>query len=244
VTALAVVVSSLLAMVSTSKPADAGPLSGPVLITQPGTLTPLTGGGSGTEFSVALPAGASCPGDTMHDGYLVYSYLVPKGVAPTAVNFKTGVPDRYYGFIAEGAYFGAVNTAATTGEIIGLPPAFAISRWRSSELLTKGATSATWDGGIACATSAGVVTNYWNTEFVVRSDPSDPRGYTWRVMQPASTSSHLGLDLGVGLLVVAVGCGLGALFLARRRRDDQGGDNSVGPPVGPDTRVPQPTGGR
>jgi hypothetical protein len=241
-----VLVASILAIGSTSSLAQAGPLSGPVLITRPGTLTPLTGGGSGTEFSVVLPAGASCPGDTMHDGYLVYSYLVPKGVSPTAVNFKTGIPDRYYGFIAEGAYFGAVNTAAETGEIVTLPPEFAISRWGSSDLLARGASTATWDGGIACATAGGVVTTYWNTEFVIRADPSDPRGYAWRVVQTtaAAGGDGLGLGLGVALIVVALGSGVTALIWNRRRRGHPGGDPTASAPAGSDARVPQPTGGR
>ena len=42
----------------------------------------------------------------MHDGYLVYSYLFKKSDAATTVNFKTGITDRYYGFIAERTYFG------------------------------------------------------------------------------------------------------------------------------------------
>ena len=36
-------------------------------------------GGSSTPFTVVLPANASCSGDTAHDGYHVYSYLVPRG---------------------------------------------------------------------------------------------------------------------------------------------------------------------
>ena len=55
----------------------------------------------------------------------------PTWIGPSTVNFKTGIPDRYFGFIAEGAYFGAVNTAAETGQIVTLPPEFAIWMMRS-----------------------------------------------------------------------------------------------------------------
>jgi hypothetical protein len=242
--AFAAVMASLLTIGSSSQMAQAGGISGLALITQPGTRTPLTEGGSGTEFGVALPAGASCPGDTAHDGYLVYSYLVPKGVPPTAINFRKGVPDRYYGFIAEGAYYGAVNTAQTSGEIVGLAPEFAISRWTSSDLLAQGAHTAAWDGGIACATASGAVTNYWTTEFVFRADLSDPRGYTWRVVPTTSTPDHLGLWLGLALVVVAVGSGVTALVLARRRgrRPDHG--PTIGVPVETHAREPQTAGGR
>jgi len=243
-TALAALVVLLITIVSSPQMARAGALSGPALITQPGTLTPLAEGGSGTEFGVALPVGASCPGDTAHDGYLVYSYLVPAGVPPTVVNFRKGIPDRYYGFIAGGAYYGAVNTAQTSGEIVGLPPEFAISRWTSSDLLAGGAHTATWEGGIACATAGGVVTDYWATEFVFRAHPSDPRGYTWRVVPTTSTPNHLALWLGLALIVAALGSGATALVLARRRGRRVDHAPSIDAPIETHAREPQTAGGR
>ena len=54
-TALAVIMSMLLAMASTSTLTQAGPLNDTVLIAQLGTLTRLTGSGSAPS-SVALPA--------------------------------------------------------------------------------------------------------------------------------------------------------------------------------------------
>ena len=137
-------------------------------------------GGSATPYGIALPAGASCPGDTAHDQYRVYSYLIPAGVDLSSVSYKGDLPHRWYGFIAYGAYFGAVNTAEGTGQIIGIPPAFTFSRLTPSELFNGGTTSsATWEGGIACVNTHGVATDAWNTQFRFVRDAKDPGGFRW-----------------------------------------------------------------
>jgi hypothetical protein len=228
------------ALVATPMTSWAVTVSGEALITRPASLTPSAGGGSATEFGVALPQGSACPGDTAHDGYLVYSYLVPKGVSPASVNFRKGHPDRYYGFIAFGAYYGAINTVQNTGELPPLPYQFSISRWTPSELFSRGSRVANWQGGIACATSGGVVTNYWSAEFVFHASTADPGGYTWRVVQTPPASDHVGLWLGLVLIVVALGCALAVLLSVRRRRpaEKAGSDADVV------IDVPQTTGAR
>ena len=121
-----------------ASPAAADVPAGTAVITVAAELTPLNLGGSATPYGVLLPSGASCPGDTAHDGYLVYSYLVPAGVSPTAVSFKTGDPSKYYGYISQGSYYGAVNTAEDTGEIVGIPPEFTWSRLTPADLFPQG----------------------------------------------------------------------------------------------------------
>jgi hypothetical protein len=205
---------------------------GAEVIVHPGTTKPLASGGSRTPYGVVLPPGAACPGDTAHDGYLVYSYLVPGTASPTDVNFKRGIPNRWYGYIAAGSYFGAVNTAESTGQVVGLPYDFVWTRLTPGDLFAAGAHTATWNGGIACATSRGVVTDYWNSRIVFTADASDPGGFTWKVVDQGAvpSSQPVGLWIGVGLLVVAAGAAAYALSLRRRRSTGStGGD---GPPDG------------
>jgi hypothetical protein len=198
--------------------ANAVATAGTEVITHPGQLAPLSSGGSATPYGVLLPSGASCPGDTAHQSYHVFSYLVPTGVAPTAVSFKTGLPSKYFGYIAEGAYFGAVNTAEGTGQIVGLPSSFTWSRLTPQDLFANGAKTATWEGGIACADTHGVVTNYWNSDIVFAADAADPGGFTWKVTAPPASSSSIGLWVGVALIGVAIVFGTAALVLRRRSR--------------------------
>ena len=213
-------VAVLLGLAGSPSVAGATVTASTEVITQPGALTPLDSGGSATTYGVVLPSGASCPGDTAHDGYHVFSYLVPQGVSPTAVSFKTGDPSRWYGYIANGAYFGAVNTALDTGQVVSLPAAFTWSRLTPPMLFAKGTTSATWDGGIACADVHGHVTDYWNSQIVFTASTTDHGGFTWRVIQtPTSTSGDLGLWLGVVLAVLAVASTVVAIVLGRRRRE-------------------------
>ena len=189
-------------------PAFAGVTVGTAEITMPDGSAPLNGGGSASLYGVVLPAGAACPGDTAHHGYLIDSYLVPEGVAVTSVNFKTGIPSKGLGYIAAGAYFGAINTAEGTGQITTLPGDFTWSRWTARQLLGP-ATSAVWNGGIACANTHGVVTTYWNTEVRFKASSGAAGGFTWSVVgsqAPTSSSHGPWLVVGVvGALLILVG---------------------------------------
>jgi len=219
--------TGLVATVALSAPVGAVTASAEEIV-HPGTTSAMDGGGSATPYAVVLPAGASCPGDTAHQGYHVYSYLVPSSVSPTEVSFRTGLPSRWYGYIAEGAYYGAVNTAESTGQIVGLPASFTWSRLTPSDLFAHGATTATWEGGIACADTHGVVTDTWNSTIRFTADATDQGGFTWKVIDqgvvPSAGSSHTALWVGIGLLVVASGATAYALRARRRDRSDGGAD--------------------
>jgi Fibronectin type III domain/Putative Ig domain len=167
-------------------PASASTLNGVATIVDPNGLAPLTSGASTDQFTVSLPANAACDGDTASGGYHVYSYLQPEGTNPTGVLFNTGVPSSYYGLLSStGRYYGTANTAATTGEIIGIPndlefaPLLSKGISLDTLLYSDGNTSGVWEAGIACANASGVVTDYWNTEVTFTADGTDPNGFVW-----------------------------------------------------------------
>jgi len=199
-------------------PAGASTLDGTATITNP-SLVPISSGGSTTEFSVALPAGADCSGDTATDGYHVYSYLVQQGTSITGITFTTH-PSEGLGLVNNtGVYYGPVNTAINTGQIISIPTNF---EW--APLLSDGATlaqllysgsSGVWEAGLACANSSGVLTDYWNTQVTFTASGSDPNGFVFSVVPPASTpevSAPVVFPLAGGAIL---GTGL---WLTRRRR--------------------------
>ncbi len=163
-------------------PAGASTVDAVATIVNPDGFATLTSGGSTTQFTLSLPASAACDGDTATGGYHVFSYLVPQGTDPTQESFVNGFPSVDYGLVdANGNYFGKVNTAQTTGQVINIP-----TNLEFGPLLSKGVTAATlesndgvWETGVACANSSGTVTDYWNTQVTFTANGGDPNGFVW-----------------------------------------------------------------
>ena len=176
--------------------ADASTLGGTATIAQPGTSTALPSGGSTTQFTVSLPTQAKCTGDTATDGYHVYSYLVHKGTALSGVTF-VNLPSAGYGIVDSlGTYYGPVNTAVNTGQIIQIPNDF---EWGPlvatdggsvslAQLLYTGGTTGVWEAGIVCADTHGAVSDNWNTEVTFTASSADANGFTWSAV-PGSTTT-------------------------------------------------------
>jgi len=210
-------VAVAVAVVAVAGPAAAATLDGTATIVSPSDV-PVTSGGSTTQFSIALPANSVCSGDTATDGYHVYSYLVQVGTSITGISF-TSHPSEGLGLVNNtGVYYGPVNTAITTGQIISVP-----SNFEFAPLLTDGAslstllysgTSGVWDAGLACANSSGVLTDYWNTEVTFSASDSDSDGFVWSVGPPAATP-----EVPVALLLPVAGAAVlgGGVWGARRR---------------------------
>src|SRR3984957_11486805 len=113
-------------------PAYASTLNGTATITD-ASLNPLSSGGSTTQFSLPLPANAACTGHTATGGYHVYSYLVPQGTDITTITFTTH-PSTGFGIVNNtGVYYGPVNTAINTGQIVSIPTNFEWGPWVSSD---------------------------------------------------------------------------------------------------------------
>jgi hypothetical protein len=165
--------------------ASAATLDATATITNPVNNEALTSGGSTTVFTVVLtPAPADCSGDTATDGYEVFSYLLPEATTITSDDFSGGSPSEGSGLADGGGYYGSATTAPTTGQIISIPPDFEwfylLSLGETAAQL-DGGSSATWNAGIACANSSGVMTDYWNTQVTFTADANDPNGFSWTV---------------------------------------------------------------
>ncbi len=184
--------------VAGSPPASASTLDGIASIANPTTLGVVTSGASTTQFTVTLPSQAACAGDTASDGYHVYSYLVPKGTNLSALTFQS-FPSSGYGLVDDiGTYYGPVNTAIGTGQIVSVPGDFEWGPLVSNDgiplstLLYTGAgttASGVWEAGLACANTHGVLTDNWNTEVTFSASNSDPNGFTWSAVPGPSGSS-------------------------------------------------------
>jgi hypothetical protein len=165
-------------------PVSAATEAATATIGNPTSVSALDAGGSATVFTVRLPDGAKCSGDTAKQGYHVFSYLVPKGTSAAVVKF-INFPDQGFGFVDNtGTYYGSVNTAIDTGQIIGIPTNFSwgpltVPGGGTVELADlTGGTSKTWEGGIACAKDS-VVSDWWGTDITFTATAADPLGFTW-----------------------------------------------------------------
>ena len=169
-------------------PASASTLGGSASIASPGTTTNLPGGASTTPFTVSLPAQAACDADTATHGYHVYSYLVPQGTSLSSVTFE-GFPSTGYGLVDNtGTYYGPVNTAIGTGQIVSIPndfewgPLVADDGVSLSQLLYTGSgkkASGIWEAGLACANTSGALADNWNTQVTFSASATDPNGFVW-----------------------------------------------------------------
>ncbi len=185
-----VVVATLLASCAALVVADAGPSAASTLNGVATTVNPSNGdflasGGSDTPFTLSLPHIAACSGDTAHDGYNVWSYLVEKSAKIGSTTFSgASGPSQGYGLYDNtGTYYGPANTAINTGQVTQIPdfewgPAIA-GDGILSKILYTGKKSGIWEGGLACANSSGMLTDNWNVQFTFTKSTSDPNGFTW-----------------------------------------------------------------
>jgi hypothetical protein len=229
---IALVTAVAAALLAGATPASASTIDGIATIQTPTLGTLSYPAGSTTQFTVTLPTGAACSGDTATDGYHVYSYLVPQNTNVANVTFVSQPSTGYGLFKSTGGYVGPINTAPTTGVIPSLPnnlewgPAVTSHSWLSA-LLDNGGTSGVWEAGVACANASGVVTDYWNTEITFTSNGSDPDGFVWSgVPGDPNNGANPEVPYAIVLPVLAVGV-LGGSILIRRRRSARVGSSSA-----------------
>jgi len=179
-------------VLGSSSPALASTSNGAATITD-ATSNPISSGASTTQFSVALPptgtTPAACSGDTATGGYHVFSYLVQAGTSIPSLTF-TSHPSSGLGLVNNaGLYYGSANTAIHTGQIVSVPTNLEFGSLVAddgvalSTLLYSGGTSGVWEAGLACATSSGTLSDYWNVPVTFSSSGTDPNGFVWSAFQ-------------------------------------------------------------
>ena len=186
----------------------------------------LEGGDSTTEFTLRLPEGAACQGDSQDDQYRVQSFLVPADADPGSLRYRGLSPDTEDGW---GLYqldtrtFVNQPTAKADqpggpGAVLE-PPGFSFAVFEPGMLPIGRA----WMG-IACSLW-GETTRHWVVAVELRADADDPAGIAWTVVDPPAASSGSAATSGgaaAGVAVVAIG----ALVVWRRRASAR---SQVGP---------------
>lgn len=177
-------------------------------------------GGSSTTFSLHLPSGASCPGDSTDGNYRVESFIVPTSYDPGALKYYGSEPigDGTHPLyqISSNPYEGEKTARATNrggpGPIVNIPPFnFAVF---PPGMLKPGH----YYVGLAC-TLFNVTKRYWSTTIEITSASADqPAQLHWRALayKPNKSGSPVG-TLATAALVIAAAV-IGVRYLARRPR--------------------------
>jgi hypothetical protein len=156
----------------------------------------LNAGGSTTIFSVTLPTGAACSGDTANHGYTVYGYIIPTSQDAGALTWDAngpvlpagvpagndGVNFHYTWYDTTGSAFVNQATALTTGQVVQ-PGQF---NWMVYSINGSGGTlvplpAGTYNVGIACVKPDKTTDKFWNVQETFTASNTDPNGEIWAV---------------------------------------------------------------
>lgn len=135
-----------------------------VIVDGAGSSRPLSRGGSATAFSLRLPVGAECPGDSADAGYRVQSFFVPAADDPGSFTYFSVMPvgkGRYALYDVQSDPYIQEQTARATkpggpGPIVDVP-AFNFAVFPVG-MIKPGR----YQIGIACSLS-NVTKRYWST---------------------------------------------------------------------------------
>ena len=187
---------------------------GDAVVVEPNAvMRELEGGGSATSYSLRLPDGASCPGDTRNDQWAFQTFMVPVDADPSTLKFSiAGHAGPYqYALYQEGtqpltdAILVPNAEPGLPGRIPPIPPL-------TFSVFPPGELEGTYRIGVAC-TFLRDAAIYWDATIVVEVDADDEPGqFVWRtegapVAQSSGESSSPPLAaaaVGVGVLAVAV----------------------------------------
>ncbi len=172
----------------------------------PGSCQPLAAGDSSTPFSLLLPTGAACTGDTTNGGYNVTSFMVPSSVDLDALQFDPVQGPNPPGLgadfrqplyeVSTSAFTQRLTADATTpggpGPVLDIPAFFLDG---TVGLQPGDVPPGTYEIGIACIKGPASDTqldNYWVAELEVTEDTEDPVGIAWTAQADPSATTTTG----------------------------------------------------
>ncbi len=192
--------------------------AGDVVVVQPNAaLRELEGAGSATPFSLRLPEGANCPGDTRNDQWSYQTFMIPANDDPATLSFSAAGPtgSRQYALYE-------VNTSPLVDAILvpnlepGQPALIPPLPPLTFDVFPPGEIEGSYRIGVAC-TFLRESARFWDTEIVAtRAEADEPGQFTWRIAnRPAvATESDPSMFPALALAILAAV----ALFLYTIRR--------------------------
>ncbi len=182
----------------------------------------VTGGASADSFSLRLPNGAVCPGDTMTDDWRLQSYVIPVADDPGLLSYgdigPTGTTQYALYQVDTRPFANAFippKTNASDPALVGAFPPFSFAVFPPGTL-----PDGRYRIGVAC-TYFRQTAMFWDAEIVVTNTATDePAQFTWSVADAPTSSGPT--DSSSRTLVVAIAAGAVGLVavgihLSRRR---------------------------
>jgi hypothetical protein len=242
--ALVAVCTLLVVPLLTAAPslADSSKSAGAATLIDAGSGHALASGGSLTTWTLQLPKPpkSNCSGDSAHDGYYVYTYLVSSAIDPHVLRFNpdTG-PDAVRGqftfFLIDirGTPHVATPTGVGTGQVV---PG---TLYNFKRLRAQGAAGAplepgvdympmrpgSYNLGLACWNAdTNKPDKFWNARLTFKADVHDPDGLVWSVVAGATTSppKHSSRTTALVVVLIVVIAAVGVAITRRRSNADVG----------------------
>jgi len=153
-------------------------------------------GGSATEFTLRLPSGASCPGDSANDQWRVQSFVVPAADDPGTLYYGSQGPDgvgRYALYLVSTRPY--VHMLTQQNDRAGQPGRISVPPPLSFGVFPPGTLQpGRYRIGIAC-TYLRKTAVYWDAEIDLAAAPGDaPAQLTWRVVDEPDLSRMTGSE--------------------------------------------------
>ncbi|MBU6317475.1 MAG: hypothetical protein KGR47_13260 [Acidobacteria bacterium] len=166
---LAVAATGLLA----TGAAEAAPLAAGTASSGTPTLSPTTGG-SATNFTISLPAGAACPGDGTA-GYRWQTFIVSNSLDASQLKYTGGTPaiaGSAAGTVVQPLFSSGnpivdQNPALTTGAVTVAGTQFQFSVYPAGTF-----TAGVYKIGVACTDSAGDTQRFWSAPLTIATTGS------------------------------------------------------------------------
>lgn len=177
-------------------PVDAGDV---VVVAPTNADEAVDAGGSATPFTLRLPDGSTCPGDSKHDQWRIQSFVVDPDVDPATLHYDLTAPSRggYALYGVDTRHYAQRLTYANEGP--GQPGRIPPIDPLSFSVFPPGTlASGTYRIGVAC-TYFRDTAKFWDALIEVTEDAADEPGQmTWRAIGPDGDVVIGGGEVGDG----------------------------------------------
>jgi hypothetical protein len=181
-------------------------------------------GGSADVFVVRLTNDETCPGDTLHDGWSVQTFIVPASVPFSEITFG---PDGPLGGAHQFALYmvtgdPAADVIVAPNDVASRPGRVALPTFSFNAFVPGLLPPGSYRFGVACTLPGGrTPARYWDGMIRIDSDPDDsPAQIRWTAAEssaPGSGSSSSSSSLPIVVIAVAVIAALAAALSWRSR---------------------------